>query len=647
MESASHFHVQASLFRQCRNTRTRNRMNNRRSQEVNRLIVASAITSLSLSLLVMQDGSAASRQFYKGRVSQSIAAADRMMMKGKYAEAATYYQAAVKKNPRDTNANIGYGMALAKQFKIDAADAQFDKALARDPNNPGALAGKALNALNRLQSSSNTIRKSKDAILQEAQSDAQRAIDANVRIPEAHYAMGMVYKEQGKLQDAANEFKKSIQLDSKYNDGYTGLGLVQLQQKNPGAAISNFKQAITLNTGDWTAHYGMGQALLNQGKIDAALKELNIAQYQFPNSWPVRLALGKCYETQGNTVAAVREYQESIRIKPENPEAYLGIANVREVRGDIEHSIAELRSGIELMPDNMDLQLRIGDQSLRVEKINDALTAYQTVLNAQPGNARAADGLTTAYYMKSQKETTGGYFGDNDFDNALAMIDRAVQMNPNDIKLRLAQAKLRSLAGDEVDLSKVGSPQTDADRISYAQALMAQNRFAEANTELQGVLARVPNAKQAFALADLELMTHDLDNAEAAYKKAATFPGGGERARRGLSQVAKARELARKNLTLAQDLSRKNMTGSAVDTFHDAVYSNPKSAPARLGLAKALEDVSKPTPVQLREAAFQFRAYVALSPTMPQKEQQKFLNKADKLDLKAGKRERRSAMQTQ
>ncbi|MBS2000767.1 MAG: tetratricopeptide repeat protein [Candidatus Obscuribacterales bacterium] len=605
------------------------------------LVFTSAITALAFTLTVQLDAQAGSKRLYRGGVSAGVANADKMMMKGNYAKANDFYVAALKANPRDINAMVGYGMALAKQFKVDGADAQFNKALAQDPNNPGALAGKALNALNRLQSSSATIRNNKDSILNDAQNQAQRAVDADTKIPEAHYALGMVYKEQGKLNDAALEFKKAIQLDPNYSDGYSGLGLVQLAQNNPAAAAATFQKAIKVNTGDWTAHYGLGQALLNQGKYDAALRELNTAQYQFPNSWPVRLALGKCFEAQGNTVAAVSNYQASIAIKPENTAAYLGIANIRESRGDIELSISELRSGLELMPNNNDLQLRIGDQSLRVEKIDDAIKAYQTVLNADPGNSKAADGLTTAFYMKSNKETTGGYFGDNDFDNALQMIDRAVQMNPNDIKLRLAQAKLRSLAGDEVDLSKIPPPTNDGERISYAQALMAQNRFAEANQQFQMVLAHTNNAKQTFALADLELMIHDLDNAQAAYQKAATMPGGADRARRGMAQVAKAQENARKNMTLATDFAKKGMKGSAVDAFHDTVFQNPKSADARLGLAKALEDVSKATPVQLRESAFQYRAYVALSPTMEQKEQQKFLSKADKLDEKAGRRERK------
>src|SRR5258708_2087389 len=100
------------------------------------------------------------------------------------------------------------------------------------------------------------------------------------------------------------------------------------------------------------------------------------------------------------------------------------------------------------------------------------------------------------------------------------MIDKAVQMNPNDMRLRLAQAKLRSLSGDTVDISSLGQPRNDGDRISYAQVHLAQNRFPEATTQMNTVIAHSPNAKQTFAVGDLALMIHDLDSAEAAYKKA-------------------------------------------------------------------------------------------------------------------------------
>lgn len=605
------------------------------------LALISALTCLSLMPSDSTSAYAKGRHFYKGTVSQSVASADKLMIKGKYEQAADFYRSAIKRNPRDTNAYLGLGLALAKQFKLDGADQQFDKVLAKDPTNPGALSGKSIVMLNRLQSSSNTIRRNRDSILREAEASAQRALQNDPQIPEAHYALGMVYKEQGRLNEAANEFQSAVQIDPKFADGFTGMGMVKLAQNNTGGAINDFKNSIRLNSGDYSAHYGMGQALLQQGQVDGAIKELNTALYQFPNSWPVRLALGKAYESQGNAVAAVREYQESIRIKPENVAAYLGIANIREGRGDIELSISELRSGLELT-NNPELRLRIADESLRIEKLDDAIKEYENVLAAAPGSSRAAEGLTTAYFLKSQKQTTGGFFGDNDYENAQHLISRAVQMNPNDMRLRLAEAKLRSLSGDEIDLKSLGQPTNDGERISYAQALLAQNRFGEATDQMNIVINNSNTPKQTFAIADMALMIRDLNSATAAYQKASTMPGSAERARRGLAQVEKARVAAKKQLTLATDMQRKKMTGSAIDTYHEAIFQNPRVPEARLGIAQAIEQLSKPSPVEIREAATQYRAYVSLMPSMPEKEQQKFLKKAEKLDGKAYKREQRS-----
>ena len=153
-------------------------------------------------------------------------------------------------------------------------------------------------------------------------------------------------------------------------------------------------------------------------------------------------------------------------------------------------------------------------------------------------------------------------------------------------------------------------------------------------------------AKFSPAIADLALMMRDLDSADAAYRKAANFPGGDQRARRGQAQVAKAREEARKDLTFADDLSRKKMLASSIDKYHEAIFSNPKVPKARLGLAKALEDVSKPTPQQLRESAMQYRVYMTLEPNLPVKEREKIGKKAEKLEEKAYKVEQRTQQAT-
>ena len=579
---------------------------------------------------------------YKGKIERDVMMADDLMLKQKYSDAADLYRQAISRNSKNVPAIVGLGMALSKQFKLDGAEEQFDKALQLQSGNAMAHAGKATVLVNRLQSSSATIIKQKDSMLKQAESESRQALAIDPGMPEAHYTLGQVLKEQGRLDEAAQSFRDAIKSDPQYSDAYAGLGTTKLAQNSYAEAAENFKRAIGINSGNSTAHFGLGKAYLKQGLVDDAIKELNTALYQYPNSAPTRLALGEAYETQGNTVAAIREYQESIRIKPENPEAYLHIADIRETRGDLEFSIAELRSGLELMPNNPDLHLRVADESLRLEKLDDALKEYKTTADLVPGHAGALKGMTRTYYLKAQKETTGAFTVSNEYEEADRMIQQAIKLYPNDMELRLAQAKLRALSGAPVDLSAVGTPTNDGERIAYAEALLAQNKFKEASDQMNTVVNNATDAKQTFSVADLFLMIKALDQSEAAYKKAQTFPGGEERAKRGLALVAKAREGARQDLTLADDLAKRKQLASAIDKYHASIFENPRVSDSRLGIARTLERVTPATPRDLREASTQYKAYMALESSLPPKEVEKLQKKCTSLEEKAFKLEQKS-----
>ena len=578
----------------------------------------------------------------KGKVERDIALAEELMQKGRFSDAADVYWQALNRNTKSVPATLGLGMAQVKQFKLDAADEQFDKALALDSTNPLAHSGKALVTLNRLQSSSQSVISQRDSMLKQAESECNRALELDANSPEARNTLGLVYKEQGRLDDALAQFNEAAKIDPQYSDAYAGIGTVRMAQGRLPEAVENFKHAIALNSSNSTAHFGLGKAYKKQGFTDKAIKELNISLYQFPNSWPVRFALGEAYQDQGNIVAAVREYQESIRIKPENPEPYLRIADIREARGDIEHSVAELRSGLTLMPTNSDLRLRVGDSLLRLEKLDDAIKEYTAVMDQNPQSTAAAQGLTRAYYLKAQKEATSAFVGSNDFERAEATIAEAVRMNPDDLELRLAQAKMRALSGTPVDLSTIGTPTTDGERISYAEALLAQNKFPEAAAQMNTVIANAKGTKQTLAVGDLALMIRDLDSAESAYKKASTMPGGQERSKRGLALVAKARSTVRQDINLANDLSRKQQLASAVDKYHEAIFADPRKAEPRLGIAQTLQKIPHASPSELREAATQYRVYTTLSPNLPIKERDKFMKTAVSLESKAFKLEKRT-----
>lgn len=571
----------------------------------------------------------------KGRIERDVAMADQLMLKGRYSDAADLYRQALKRNPKNVSVLIGLGLSLTRQFKLDGAEEQFDKALSIDANSALAHSGKATILLSRLQSSSATILRNKESILKQAEEECRKALSIDSGLADAHLALGLVLKDQGLLDEAARELSEALKLDPKSSEALVSLGMVKMAQGALAEAKEYFQQSLALNPSSSAARYGLGRVYLKQGLVDEAIKQLTTSLYQYPNSAPVHEALGAAYELQGNNLAAVREYQESIRIKPENPLAYVRIAQIRQNRGDLEHSIAELRSGLELMPDNPDLHLWVANQSMQLGKVEAAIMEYGTVLSLEPGHKEAAQGLARAYTLKAQRQAATAFLLSGQFEKASAMIDQALQLYPDDLALRLAAAKIRILAGLPVNLRTIGAPKSEAERLAYAEALMAQGNFQEAFQQMNKVITSLTEEKQLLAVADLALMIKDLDSAEKAYAKAQTSASAEERARRGLSAAAANRKRAGEQVHLADDLFSRRQYGSAVDRYRAAIVENPRAAAARLGLARALEKMSALSERDLRESAKQYRAYLALASDLTAKQRLKLGRRLELLEARA------------
>lgn len=579
----------------------------------------------------------------KARIEQNVFTAYKQLTAHDYVAAINSYKRALAEDPSNAQAHAGIGMAYAKQFKLDAAEKHLDKAIELDPGSPLAHAAKAMAYLNRTQSSNGEVLANMNNYMRLAEAEAQAAVNNNSNLPEAHYVMGTVLKEHQEFGKAAEHFETAIQIDPKYSEAHAGLGMSKLLGGNPQAAIPHFNDAIAMDSGNSTAHFGLGTAYLKTGKTNEAINELNTAQYQFPNSAPVHYMLGEAYRSQGNSMAAIKEYQAAIAIKPENPGPYLRIADVREGRGDLEHAIADLRSAKEALPDNMQVRQRLADLNLKLEKADDAIGEYKAVLAAQPNNAAAKKGLVSAYNVKAQKEVSKAFFNSNGYDAAEQALAEAVKLNPNDFELRLAQTKLRKHAGKLFNADKIGPPETDGDRLAYAESLISKGKFRDALKEMTAVITATKDTKQVLAIGDIALMIHDLESAEGAYRKALTMDGGKDRAERGLVQVHKVRDEARKDLAVASDLAEHKQWQAALTKFYDAMKKDPRDPVARMGVAKVLDHVDDPSVEELTESINQYRAYMELEPAMPNSERNRIERHIAKLQNAIAKAEARHA----
>ncbi len=141
-------------------------------------------------------------------------------------------------------------------------------------------------------------------------------------------------------------------------------GDLALRSANYGTALNLYRQAVSTNPNSVDAHLRMAEVFMEQGELVQAQTELEAARRQAPTSWKVTWYAGKLYEAQNNLVAAANTYRELINDLPGELPPLQALARVCAQQND--------------------------DAC--------AVSLYQDVLKADPGNTEAILGLTDAMY---------------------------------------------------------------------------------------------------------------------------------------------------------------------------------------------------------------------------------------------------------
>ncbi|WP_028319517.1 tetratricopeptide repeat protein [Desulfobulbus elongatus] len=112
--------------------------------------------------------------------------------------------------------------------------------------------------------------------------------------PEAHYLMGVCYRETNRPAEAEQSFLRVLKLDGDHASAYNGLGLVYQQQDRRQEAIDAFRKAITLDPARADFLNNLGYALLKNRQYDEAWDALSKSLFRDPAYQTARNNLALC-----------------------------------------------------------------------------------------------------------------------------------------------------------------------------------------------------------------------------------------------------------------------------------------------------------------------------------------------------------------
>jgi TolB-like protein/Flp pilus assembly protein TadD len=142
--------------------------------------------------------------------------------------------------------------------------------------------------------------------------------------------------------------QRALQFDSSLAEAHTSLAYVYSNLWQWEQAEEEFKRAIKLNPNYPTAHHWYYLYLLDFGRIDEAMAEIKRAHELDPLSLVIGTTLTYAYFVEGDVNSSIAQGKRVIDLDPNFPRAheYLGLAYLKQGRHS--EAIAELEKAVEL-----------------------------------------------------------------------------------------------------------------------------------------------------------------------------------------------------------------------------------------------------------------------------------------------------------
>ena len=200
----------------------------------------------------------------------------------------------------------------------------------------------------RLGSSLATVHK-----LNAAVAEYRKAIAIDPACASAHNGLGKALAEQGCVAAAIAECQKAIRLKPDYADAHNNLGVILSDSGRTDAAGVRFRVALQIRPDFALAHSNLARILVKQGRNDEAIREYRFAIELDPDGAEAHNDLGAILAKCGQLDAAIAEFRKTLEIKPNLAEVHGNLAVALGEQGKIGDAASHWREVVRLQPDNL------------------------------------------------------------------------------------------------------------------------------------------------------------------------------------------------------------------------------------------------------------------------------------------------------
>ena len=224
----------------------------------------------------------------------------------------------------------------------------------------------------------------------------------------AHYNLGILLKNQGRIEEAMEQYHKTIQINPNHYEALNNLGNVLAAKGRLDEAIENYRKAIQINPNYREALNNLGNVLAAKGRFDEAIENYRKAIQINPNYADALNNLGVTLATRGQFDEAIENYRKAIRINPNYAEALDNLGIVLAAKGRLDEATVNYRQSIQVNSNRPETFFHLGATLGQLGRTREAVAQYREALRLNPNLADALNNLAWVLAASPDAELRNG-----------------------------------------------------------------------------------------------------------------------------------------------------------------------------------------------------------------------------------------------
>lgn len=269
------------------------------------------------------------------------------------------------------------------QEEVETAVRFFDDAIARDGRYALAHAGRA-EAYTILGTAGYTTKLSD--VTRRARASAERAVEIDGLLAEAHAALGFVrFRFDWDWTAAAAALRRAVELNPGYATAHHWLGMLLTALGRADQALESIDQALASDPLSLIVGSAKGRALHFARRYEEAAAQFHRTLELDPGFTQARYDLGMTYAEMGRLPEAIAEYERKPEVLAGRPVMRAVLANFYARAGETERAAA-IVAGFHGRPDAaLSLPFELALASVGAGRIDESLSHLETALAVHAG----------------------------------------------------------------------------------------------------------------------------------------------------------------------------------------------------------------------------------------------------------------------